>query len=181
MEQSTSRPGGGFGRSSTGAAGRGHPRALTPVNREIFMGCILPSVTVSAAVLVKGNRVLIAQRPAGDPLEGKWEFPGGKVRSGEGPEACLKRELVEELNIHARVGPFLGTSSHSYGDREVTLLVFIAIIQTGRLTALFHSELRWISVDKLLDHDLAPADIPVAKRLISGRWPLPDPDDDTLS
>ncbi|MGD8251403.1 MAG: (deoxy)nucleoside triphosphate pyrophosphohydrolase [Desulfobacterales bacterium] len=134
------------------------------------MGCELPSIDVSAAVLVKGNRVLIAQRPAGDPLEGKWEFPGGKVNSGECPRACLKRELVEELNIHARVGSFLGT-----------LLVFVAKIQTGRLTPLFHSEFRWISVDELLDHDLAPADIPVAKRLISGRWPLPDPDDDILS
>ncbi|MGD9017725.1 MAG: (deoxy)nucleoside triphosphate pyrophosphohydrolase [Desulfobacterales bacterium] len=145
------------------------------------MGCELPSIDVSAAVLVKGNRVLIAQRPAGDPLEGKWEFPGGKVNSGECPRACLKRELVEELNIHARVGSFLGTSSYGYGDRKVTLLVFVAKIQTGRLTPLFHSEFRWISVDELLDHDLAPADIPVAKRLISGRWPLPDPDDDILS
>ncbi len=58
---------------------------------------------VTAAILIKDNKILIAKRLAGDKLPHKWEFPGGKIETGETPEACLKREMHEEFGIEVRI------------------------------------------------------------------------------
>ncbi len=69
---------------------------------------------VTAAIIVKKNHIFLAQRPAGDPLAGKWEFPGGSIEPGETPEQCLTRELCEEFGIRATVGRFFCESRYSY-------------------------------------------------------------------
>ena len=76
---------------------------------------------VAAALYDRSGRVLIAQRPAGKPLAGRWEFPGGKVAAGESEEAALARELREELGIEMTTAKPFMRLTHAYPDREVEL------------------------------------------------------------
>ncbi len=71
-------------------------------------------IIVTCAVIERNNQVLIAKRKRGNPLENKWEFPGGKIEPGETPEECLKREPWEEFGIDASVKDFLCSSSYDY-------------------------------------------------------------------
>lgn len=132
----------------------------------------LPWVDVTAAVLVRRGQVLIARRPQGDRLEGKWEFPGGKIEDGETARECLARELLEELGIRPDIGPFLGPAVHRYDHQVVRLWVFAAFCGGDRILSTAHADHRWVSPRRLLDHDLAPADIPVAAKVADGSWPI---------
>ena len=69
---------------------------------------------VTAAVIVQDEKVLITRRAVNEKHAGWWEFPGGKVEDGESPKACLKRELMEELGVEARIGGLLAESIYSY-------------------------------------------------------------------
>ena len=73
-------------------------------------------IDVTAAIIRKNGKVLIARRARGQHLEGLWEFPGGKIENGETPEACLKRELFEEFGIDVRIGRFIAESCFSYNQ-----------------------------------------------------------------
>src|SRR5580698_8298867 len=86
------------------------------------------TVLVAAAILVEGGRVLLTQRKSGGHLAGKWEFPGGKVESGEDPRHALVRELEEELGILVTVGEIVDVTFHRYdeADKSVLLLFFEA-------------------------------------------------------
>lgn len=131
-------------------------------------------VAVTAAVLTRNGNVLLARRPLGDRLAGKWEFPGGKVETGETARACLERELYEEFRIRASIGAFLGESVYHYDHISVRLLVFHAVIGDEKPEPTAHSEYCWVPLDRLLDYDLAPADIPVASCIVDGHWSLPE-------
>ena len=89
--------------------------------------------TVTGAILFRGGKLLIARRPTADNLANKWEFPGGKVEAGETPEACLARELDEELGIEVRVGAFLGESVYHYEHGAIRLLAYRTSWKTGRV------------------------------------------------
>lgn len=130
--------------------------------------------TVTAAVLFRDGKLLIARRPAGDPLANKWEFPGGKMEAGETPEACLARELKEELDIEVEVGGFLGESVHRYQHGTIRLLAFQACWKNGKLKARAHGAVTWVSVGELDDYDFAPADMPFVEKLMSGQWIMGD-------
>lgn len=129
-----------------------------------------PMATVTAAILVRDGKILIARRPAADRLANKWEFPGGKVEEGETAEACLARELAEELGIEARIGIFLGESCYQYEHASIRLLAFLVYWDTGELAPKVHDEIRWASLDELEHFDFAPADIPFVKKLMNGEW-----------
>jgi len=88
----------------------------------------------------------------------KWEFPGGKINSGETPEQCLKRELMEELGIEVDVGQPLPHTTYQYREYCVTLLPFICNITGGRLTLHEHKAFAWISPDSLHTLDWTEAD-----------------------
>ena len=124
---------------------------------------------VTAAVLERDGRILIARRGKGDPLEGKWEFPGGKMEPGESPEACLRRELREELGIETRIGPYLGTSHFAYVHASIELVAYRATFVSGELELREHQEVAWIPSEELLAYDLAEADIPIARMLARGK------------
>ena len=80
---------------------------------------------VTAAVIYKEGRVLVARRKAGGDLAGKWEFPGGKLEPGETPETALRRELREELALaETRIGPFIGSSVLSNNGTPYRLLAY---------------------------------------------------------
>jgi mutator protein MutT len=122
-------------------------------------------VLVSAAVLLDNGRVLLAQRPPGDPLAGRWELPGGKVKENETPEACLKRELFEECGISVWVGRKYAASGYTYPHATVTLLAYLIEAWQGELQAHFHAQLRWFALADVTHLELAPADVPILTRL----------------
>ena len=125
-------------------------------------------ITVTAAVLEKDGWILIARRKRGDRLADKWEFPGGKIEEGETPEACLRRELQEELGIDVSVGGFVGRSCHRYSHGEIELLAYRAIHLSGDFQLHDHEEIRWVLPADLASHDFSAADIPIVKLLLEG-------------
>lgn len=121
---------------------------------------------VTAAVLEKDGKILLAQRRRGDALAGKWEFPGGKLEPGETPEQCLKRELREEFGIEARIGRFVCASRFEYKHFQVELLVYRAEHVSGEFRLNEHDAIAWTDAAGLAAYDLASADIPVAELLL---------------
>ncbi|MBN1829754.1 MAG: (deoxy)nucleoside triphosphate pyrophosphohydrolase [Deltaproteobacteria bacterium] len=128
--------------------------------------------TVTAAVLVKNGKILIARRRAGDPLAGCWEFPGGTVESGESPEACLAREMKEEFDIDVAIGSFLGESFHHCDDGHIRLLFYRTFWTGGELASMVHDKVAWVTVEKLEHYAFAPADRHFAERCIKGEITL---------
>jgi len=128
-----------------------------------------PVVLVAAAALIDADgRVLIAQRPAGKPMAGLWEFPGGKVLAGETPEAALIRELNEELGIdvtQACLAP-LTFASHAYPDFHLLMPLYVCRRWHGRASAREHAELKWVRPQRLRDYPMPPADLPLIPHLI---------------
>jgi 8-oxo-dGTP diphosphatase len=120
---------------------------------------------VTAAIIRRNNKILLARRLPGDKLAGKWEFPGGKIEEGETPEACLSRELFEEFGISSIVESFLTSSIYKYMHGGIELLAYNVQIRDDNLMLKAHSEIKWVKPEELLFFDLAPADIPIAEAI----------------
>lgn len=125
---------------------------------------------VTAAVIEKDGKILIAKRRIGDRHGGRWEFPGGKIDSGETPEECLKRELKEELGIEAEIGELICKSSFKYMFVPLELLVYSARHISGEFQALDHDELKWVTPSELDKYAFAKADAKVVKTLMKDRY-----------
>lgn len=116
-------------------------------------------IHVSAAVIVdKDNKILIAKRPKDSDMELLWEFPGGKLEEGETPKKALIRELKEELNIDAECDELMHQETYQYPTKKVTLYFIKITKYSGKMEALEHEEIRWISVNEIDDYDFPPAD-----------------------
>jgi 8-oxo-dGTP diphosphatase len=119
---------------------------------------------VAACALVDvDGRVLIGRRPAGKSLAGLWEFPGGKVEAGETPEACLIRELDEELGIkvaQACLAPFV-FASHAYGDFHLLMPLYLCRKWDGFVRPRAHEALAWVRPERMADYPMPPADAPL--------------------
>ena len=113
---------------------------------------------VAGAIADREGRILIAQRPRGRHLAGRWEFPGGKLASGEDPYAGLQRELAEELGVTVREARPLIRLRHEYPDRRVLLDVWQVTAYDGEPQALDAQALAWARPDELPKHDLIEAD-----------------------
>jgi 8-oxo-dGTP diphosphatase len=113
---------------------------------------------VVGAMADASGRVLIAQRPRGRHMAGRWEFPGGKLEPGEDPLAGLRRELAEELGIEVRAARRLIRLRHVYPDRRVLLDVWQVTDYGGEPQALEAQALAWALPDELPKHDLLEAD-----------------------
>ncbi|RYE57825.1 MAG: (deoxy)nucleoside triphosphate pyrophosphohydrolase [Rhizobiaceae bacterium] len=118
---------------------------------------------VAAALIDADGRVLVQQRPAGKPMAGLWEFPGGKVEPGELPEAALIRELREELGIDVEKACLAPAcfASEPLGERHMILLVYICRKWKGIAQALEAPAIRWIRPVDLHSLDMPPADKPL--------------------
>jgi 8-oxo-dGTP diphosphatase len=115
---------------------------------------------VAAALFDRVGRVLIAQRPAGKALAGRWEFPGGKVDAGESERAALARELREELGIEVIAArPFMRLI-HTYGERDVEISLWIIERYTGEPRSLDAQALKWVAPAQLREEDILEADRP---------------------
>lgn len=125
-------------------------------------------VTVAACALVDPDgRVLLAQRPEGKPMAGLWEFPGGKVETGETPEQTLIRELEEELGIvvkEACLAP-LTFASHGYPEFHLLMPLYICRRWDGMVTAREGQKLVWVRPNRLRDYPMPPADVPLVAHL----------------
>ncbi|MFZ2055577.1 MAG: (deoxy)nucleoside triphosphate pyrophosphohydrolase [Candidatus Aminicenantales bacterium] len=113
---------------------------------------------VLAAVLEKDGRWLIAKRKKGDCFSGLWEFPGGKLESGETPRECLARELHEEFGIQAHVGRFLARVHYTSPAFSIDLAAYAVSHLSGALRLHDHEEIRWVRPGR------------------AGRYPLTEPD-----
>jgi 8-oxo-dGTP diphosphatase len=125
-------------------------------------------VLVAACALIDADgRVLIAQRPPGRSMAGLWEFPGGKVDLGETPEACLIRELHEELGIvvnESCLAP-LTFASHNYPDFHLLMPLYVCRRWEGTVRAQEGQELAWVRPNQMKQFPMPPADIPLIPHL----------------
>jgi mutator protein MutT len=117
----------------------------------------MTTVVVTAAVIEREGRFLVTRRQPGVHLEGYWEFPGGKCTSEEALNACLARELAEELNVHALVGPEVLATTFAYEGRTVELHFLRCAIE-GEPVPQQGQELRWVTASELGGLDFPPAD-----------------------
>lgn len=132
----------------------------------------LPLVEGAVAVIERDGAVLLSRRPEGKHLAGCWEFPGGRMEPGEGPEACAAREAREELGIEVCVREPLITLDHAYPEKRVRLHCFRCDLVSGEPRALASAEVRWVPRAGLRELRLPPADGPLVELLaVAGGGP----------
>ena len=127
----------------------------------------VPHYLVTAAILHRDGKVLIARRPSTGLLGGLWEFPGGKVEADESLDECLMREIREELGVDIQVGEAMGVYLHGYTHFKVTLHAFCCRLLDGEPSALHASEVRWVESTQLSDFPMGKIDRRIARRLLS--------------
>ena len=113
---------------------------------------------VVAAIIRRGNRILLARRPLDKAQGGLWEFPGGKVGEGESPADALVREIQEELDCTITVGPLLITVVHAYPALTIALSAYWATVMTGEPKACEHLAIEWVELADVCGQDLCAAD-----------------------
>lgn len=119
-------------------------------------------VHVTCALIERGGKLLLARRPEGKSMAGKWEFPGGKVNPRESNESCLRREIEEELGCSIAVVTALTPVIHPYPGGSIRLIPFRCILLSGEPQALEHAEICWLDPKQIFEMDLAEADKPIA-------------------
>ncbi|HVN07971.1 MAG TPA: (deoxy)nucleoside triphosphate pyrophosphohydrolase [Patescibacteria group bacterium] len=128
-------------------------------------------ITVVAALIEQCGLILICQRRKGSPFELKWEFPGGKVKPGESPQQALERELQEELQVSAKIGPELYRTRHRYAemDREIELIFFAATLGPETMMNRAFETIVWAERARLPTYDFLEADRELVERLAKAR------------
>lgn len=124
---------------------------------------------VSAGIIHRDGQILVGQRRRADRHPLKWEFPGGKVESGETPQQALVRELREELQIEATVGSELARYEHDYPSGSRVHLLFFAIPAfTGEVKGQVFEQIQWVDVHRLPSLDFLDGDFDFVRRLARG-------------
>jgi mutator protein MutT len=122
-------------------------------------------IEVSAALIFHGGKLLITQRHADAHLGGLWEFPGGKREAGETFEACLVREIREELGVEIAVGELFEEIAHDYPEKSVHLKFFICRLLSGEPQPLSCAALRWVDRTELAGFEFPAADARLLEKL----------------
>jgi 8-oxo-dGTP diphosphatase len=128
-------------------------------------------IRVVAAVIERGGRILICQRRVGDPMAGKWEFPGGKIRRSETPRAALARELREELGVEAKIGGAIYRARHRYAEFATRLEITFFDVHGffGKPRNLVFQRIVWARRADLSRYDFLAADRVLVARLVRGQ------------
>lgn len=124
-----------------------------------------PHYTVTAAVIQRGDKVLIARRPQNGLLGGLWEFPGGKLEDGEALEACLKREILEELQMEIEVRQPFGIYQHAFTHFRITLHAFLCAAD-GEPAATEASAVLWVYPHELGNYPMGKVDRQIARKIL---------------
>lgn len=125
------------------------------------------TIEVVGAVIVQDGLVFCAQRGPGGSQAGRWEFPGGKVETGEAPAAALAREIAEELGCAVTVGEKIVTTAHDEAFGTIVLTTFYCEMASADAepTLTEHVAARWLAPSVLMELDWAPADVPAVVRV----------------
>lgn len=127
-----------------------------------------------AGLVIKEGRVLITQRRSDQPMPLKWEFPGGKIEEGEGPQSALIRELQEEIGVEVRAGVVWEVLWHPYPKFDLLMLVYPCAIQAEEEPRCCEvADLAWVLPSEMKSYDILEADAPMVDRLIREGVPLP--------
>ena len=121
----------------------------------------MKTIEVVAAVILKDKQVLATQRGYGD-LQGRWEFPGGKIEAGEDHTTALSREIQEELDVFIVVGEFLTTVEYDYPNFHLIMHAYQCELK-GEFHLQEHSAARWLTQETLYDVDWLEADLPIVE------------------
>jgi 8-oxo-dGTP diphosphatase len=125
-------------------------------------------ILVTAGIIVDGDRILICQRHRADAYGLQWEFPGGKVRDGEGLADSLRRELAEELTIDGEIGKEVFRLRHRYPDRYVEVVFFSVPAYRGSVTNRVFESVEWAPRRNLLEYNFLEADRELVNRIARG-------------
>lgn len=117
-------------------------------------------INVVAAIIVKDNKIFATQRGYGD-FKGGWEFPGGKIEENETPEEALKREILEELNVHINVDKYIYTVEYDYPKFHLSMRCYICSLLDENIELIEHSAAKWLAINELETVDWLPADIEI--------------------
>jgi mutator protein MutT len=123
------------------------------------------TIEVSAGLVFRAGQLLITQRHADSHLGGLWEFPGGKREPTESFEACLQRELREELGVEVVVGELFESLEHDYPERRVRLEFFLCRLAIGEPQPLDCAAVKWVARTELDQHEFPAADARLLERL----------------
>lgn len=128
---------------------------------------LLKKINVVGAILIENGKILCAQRGEGKSLAYLWEFPGGKIETGETPQEALIRELQEELMIEVEVqSEKFEETNYQYDFGLVTLTTFICFLKKGTPQLAEHIAIEWLAPKELTTLEWAPADIPAVEKLM---------------
>ncbi|ANS73223.1 NUDIX hydrolase [Paenibacillus yonginensis] len=117
-------------------------------------------IEVAAAIIEnEQGEILIARRKKDKSQGGLWEFPGGKLEPDESVEACLKRELREEMNIEIQPYESFGVNEHDYGSVHIRLFAYKATFVRGEIVLVDHDRVEWVRPKALKAYEFAPADV----------------------
>ena len=121
-------------------------------------------ITVVAGLIKKDNKILIAKRATGDKdVFDRWEFPGGKVEIGEDEKQAIKREIKEEFDLNVKVIKFVTNNVYKYPSKTIDLRLYECEYLDGEFNLHDHSEYKFVSKEEILNYDLCPADVALAK------------------
>ncbi len=121
---------------------------------------------VTAALIERNGKVLLALRRAGKHMGPKWEFPGGKVDPGEDPQETLRRELEEEFGVQAEVGEFLGTTRFRRKRIDLQILLYRISRLNGSLVLREHDAVRWVEPGRIQEYDLVDSDRKLLRKIL---------------
>lgn len=123
-------------------------------------------IDVTCALIFLGNKILVTQRSEKMKLPLKWEFPGGKLEENESEADCIKREILEEINIEIEVVKQLSNSVYDYGSFKINLIPFIANYVSGEIILSEHKDYKLLDKSELLNLDWAEADLPIVEEIL---------------
>lgn len=123
-------------------------------------------INVVAAIIIDNNKIFIAERNKNKSQGGLWEFPGGKIESGETKEQALIREIKEELDMDIIVKEEFTNIVYNYPDKTINLTALICQKTSNNYKLLEHESFAWVTLDELNNYEFAPADILIVDKIL---------------